>query len=242
MPSSSQVFLTAEWRDLVMLNYEVDPHVLARFVPRGLLLDTYEGKTFISLVAFRFSRTRLFGHLSIPFHADFVEVNLRLYVRRDEGGELRRGVVFIAELVPKRAIAITARLVYGENYKCASMMHHIQATEVNKTLEFEWKIRGRRFRTAGQTRGTAHLPQCGTLEQFVTEHYWGYAKQRSGGCIEYRVSHAPWRVWMADNARFEGDATDLFGPELAAILHQAPNSAFAADGSPVTVLKGRKIS
>ncbi len=99
-----------------MLNYEVEPSVLSRFVPSGTTLDSFEGKTYISLVGFRFCRTKLFGYFSVPFHTDFDEVNLRFYVRRKEGSEDRRGVVFIAEVVPRRAIATSARLVYGENY------------------------------------------------------------------------------------------------------------------------------
>jgi uncharacterized protein YqjF (DUF2071 family) len=101
-------FLTAEWRDLVMLNYEADPAVLRPYVPAGTELDTFGGRTFASLVAFRFLRTRIYGRLAIPFHSNFDEVNLRFYVRREELGEVRRGVVFVAEIVPRRAIAAVA--------------------------------------------------------------------------------------------------------------------------------------
>ena len=115
MANSSKVFLSAKWLDLVFLNYAVDPEVLLRFVPKGTALDSFAGKTYISLVGFRFCETRLWDKISIPFHSEFEEVNLRFYVRRETGGEVRRGVVFIREIVPKTAIALTARLVYGEN-------------------------------------------------------------------------------------------------------------------------------
>ncbi len=108
------VFLSAEWRDLVMLNYEVDPVILRRYVPHGVELDTFEGRTFVSLVGFQFLRTKLYGFLAVPFHSNFEEVNLRFYVRRREAGEIRRGVVFIRELVPRMTIARVARLMYGE--------------------------------------------------------------------------------------------------------------------------------
>src|SRR5580704_9520189 len=114
-------FLSAEWRDLVMLNYAVDRALLESYVPRGTALDSYAGKTYLSLVAFQFRRTKLFGSLAIPFHSDFDEINLRFYVRRGD----RRGVVFIAEIVPKWAIAKVARLVYGENYICLPMQHRV---------------------------------------------------------------------------------------------------------------------
>jgi uncharacterized protein YqjF (DUF2071 family) len=116
VPENKSVFLSAEWRDLVMLNYEVSPRLLQPYVPRSTDLDSFGGKTFVSLVGFRFLKTKLFGILSIPFHTDFDEVNLRFYVRRRDAGTNKRGVVFIREIVPKRAIALVARFAYGENY------------------------------------------------------------------------------------------------------------------------------
>ena len=107
------VFLTAEWRYLALLNYAVDPSLLAHLVPRGTELDEFEGKTYMSLVGFRFERTRLRG-IWIPFHSDFDEVNLRFYVRRTVAGEVRRGVVFVREIVPRWAIAKVAQVCFGE--------------------------------------------------------------------------------------------------------------------------------
>src|SRR5579862_1121620 len=98
MTESKRVFLSAEWRDLVMLNYEVDPALLSPYVPPGTSLDSFQGETYVSLVGFRFCRTKLLARFPIPFHSNFDEVNLRFYVRRKEDGEERRGVVFIAEV------------------------------------------------------------------------------------------------------------------------------------------------
>ncbi|HEV8147067.1 MAG TPA: DUF2071 domain-containing protein, partial [Bryobacteraceae bacterium] len=78
---AARVFLSAVWRDLVMLNYQVDPALLREFVPTGTELDTFEGRTYVSLVGFRFLGTRVRG-IRIPFHQNFEEVNLRFYVRR----------------------------------------------------------------------------------------------------------------------------------------------------------------
>ncbi|MGH9709897.1 MAG: DUF2071 domain-containing protein, partial [Candidatus Acidiferrales bacterium] len=96
-----RVFLSAEWRNLVMLNYEIDPDILRKYVPHGTEVDSFQGKTFMSLVGFQFLHAKIFGFLPLPFHTDFDEVNLRFYVRRRESSENRRGVVFIREIVPK---------------------------------------------------------------------------------------------------------------------------------------------
>jgi uncharacterized protein YqjF (DUF2071 family) len=238
---SRRVFLSAEWRDLVMLNYEVEPSLLNPYVPPGTTLDSFNGRTYVSLVGFRFCRTKLLGFFPVPFHSDFDEVNLRFYVRRKEDGDDRRGVVFIAEVVPRRAIATTARLAYGENYTCLPMKHRIETEELNRTAEYQWQVGGQWCGLSAHTTGLATRPQEGSLEQFITEHYWGYSTQRTGGCIEYHVSHLPWQVWTTDRAGFEGDASTLYGRELARVLHRPPECAFVADGSPVTVFTGNRI-
>ncbi len=229
-----------------MLNYEVDPSLLNRHVPSCTSLDSFKGKTYVSLVGFRFCRTKLLGRFPIPFHTNFDEVNLRFYVRRKEGSdgrssEARRGVVFIAEAVPRRAIALTARLLYDENYKCLPMKHHIDTRELNKTVEYRWRVDGHWCKLSAQTAGLPANPQEGSLEQFITEHYWGYSAQRSGSCLEYHVSHVPWQVWATTAARFGGDASALYGRELGLLLQCPPDSGFVADGSPVIVNKGNEV-
>ena len=243
MSLSRRVFLSAEWRDLVMLNYEIEPGLLTRHVLSGTSLDSFNGRTYVSLVGFRFRRTKLLGRFPVPFHADFDEVNLRFYVRRkkDEGSDDRRGVVFIAEVVPRRAIATIARLVYGENYICLPMRHHLETEEFGKAAEYEWQVDGQWCRLSAQTAGPPKHPEDGSLEQFITEHYWGYSTQRSGGCLEYHVSHVPWQVWATTTAGFERDVSALYGCEFGAVLQRRPDCAFVADGSPVVVFRGNRV-
>ena len=241
LSQSKQVFLSAEWRDLVMLNFEVESDLLNRYVPAGTSLDSFRGKTYVSLVGFRFCRTKLLGRLPIPFHTDFDEVNLRFYVRRKEGAEDRRGVVFIAEVVPRIAIATTARVLYGENYVRLPMRHNIETEGLKNTVEYQWRVDGQWCRISAQTAELPKQPPEGSLEQFITEHYWGYSSRRAGESLEYHVSHVPWRVWAAPSAEFDGEASALYGRDLGAVLQRRPDSAFVADGSPVIVFKGRRI-
>jgi len=229
-----------------MVNYEVEPGLLKLHVPPGTSLDSFQGKTYISLVGFRFCRTKLLGCLPIPFHTDFDEVNLRFYVRRRDGSEDRRGVVFISEVVPRRAIATTARLLYGENYTCLPMRHRVETDELGKTFAYQWKIDEKKIDEkwcglSARTLGSPAHPREGSLEQFITEHYWGYSSRRTGGCLEYHVEHAPWQVWATTAAGFEGDAGALYGSRLATVLQRDPDSAFVADGSRVTVFRGNRV-
>jgi hypothetical protein len=235
------VFLSAEWRDLVMLNYQIDPSLLQKYLPRGLELDTFDGRAFVSIVGFQFLRTKLFNFLSIPFHRNFEEVNLRFYVRRREGQESRRGVVFIRELVPRAAIAGVARLMYGEKYASCPMRHRIVRSAANISVNYEWQFERRTFRLNAEASGAAAEPSAGSLENFITEHYWGYSARINSTSLEYRVTHERWKVWTASRFHFEGDADILYGPEFGEVLRRPADSACIAEGSPVIVHMGRAL-
>ena len=242
MSEPKRIFLTAEWRDLVMLNYEVDTDLLERRVPAGTELDSFEGKNYVSLVGFCFTRTRLWGKVAIPWHSEFEEANLRFYVRRRTGGEERRGVCFIAEIVPRRAIAWTARLMYGENYRRFAMKHRIIERGPGRIAEYGWRAGGQNCRLYAETIEPPTFPVEGGLEQFITEHYWGYSRQRSGGSVEYRVAHERWRAAVAASSGFEGDPTAIYGTAFADVLRGKPASAFLAEGSAVEVFSGEKVA
>jgi len=235
------VFLSAEWRDLVMLNYEIDAGLVQKFVPEGTQLDHWQDRVFLSLVGFRFLKTKFLG-ISVPFHRNFEEVNLRFYVRRAEGQEIRRGVVFIREIVPRWAIARAARAFYNENYVALPMSNRIDcAGAARLSAEYSWKFHKRWNRMQVAVKGEPTLPGPGSQQQFIAEHYWGYAAQPDGGCVEYRVDHPAWRVWAAQEATFEGDVKDLYGADFAAELGKKPASAFLAEGSEVVVYRGRRL-
>jgi uncharacterized protein YqjF (DUF2071 family) len=233
---AARAFLTAEWRDVVMVNYAVDPARLRPHVPRGTELDSHDGRTCVTLVGFRFLDTRVFG-VAWPFHRNFDEVNLRFYVRREVEGEARRGVVFVREIVPRAAIAAIAWARYNEPYLARRMRSEVWRGAPSETshLSYEWKDAGRWSRLDLTVSGEPTTPGAGSEAQFISEHYWGYTRQRDGSTIEYRVAHAPWRVWTDATVDLTGDVGGVFGEEFAAVLHNVPLSAFVAEGSSVIV-------
>jgi uncharacterized protein YqjF (DUF2071 family) len=236
------VFLTAEWRSLVMINYAVDPAVLASYLPRGVELDPWQNEALVSMVGFLFLRTRVLG-MPIPFHQNFEEVNLRFYVRRRTNGGWQRGVVFIREIVPRRAIAAVARVVYHEPYLALPMRHRVPPMGAGAgTFEFAWRFRGRWQALGAETTGAPSLLAPGSAEEFIFEHYWGYTRQRDGGTVEYQVEHAPWRVWPTVRAWLDCDVAALYGAPFAGALAAAPRSAFVAEGSPVLVRRGVRLA
>ncbi len=223
-----------------MLNYEIDPAVLAARVPTGCELDAWSGRTFVSMVGFQFLRTRVLG-VPIPMHRNFEEVNLRFYVRCRVEGAWRRGVVFVKELVPRRAIAFIAREVYGENYAALPLRHSVEVSTSGGSVVYQWRRSGAWEGLSATFTGAAGLPADEAEETFITEHYWGYSRQRDGATVEYRVEHPRWRVWRADRAALNCDTGSLYGPEFVDALSGAPSSAFVADGSAVVVRRGRRL-
>lgn len=233
-------FLSAQWIHLAMLNYEVDPEILAPRVPAGTSLDLWNGKCFVSMVGFQFLRTRVLG-VAVPFHQDFDEVNLRFYVRRETPQETRRGVVFVKEIVPRAAIAWLARTLYNEAYVALPMSHSDHVGAEDPSISYAWELDGKQHRLGLRPLGNPFIPPPDSEETFITEHYWGYVRQRDGTTVEYRVEHPRWEVWRGADPVFECDVAKLYGPEFAQPLGRPPSSCFLAKGSEVVVRKGTQL-
>ena len=234
------IFLSAEWRHLAMLNYEVDPAILKARVPAGTEIDLFEGKALVSVVGFMFLKTRVLG-IPIPFHTNFPELNLRFYIKRPHPDGDRRAVAFVKELVPRFAIAFVARTLYNENYVALPMRNTLEQNAAGIAASYEWKLGGRWQKLSMRCKGAAAIPPKGSAAEFITEHYWGYAAQPRGGTMEYQVAHPQWRTWIADGYTFDTDVKELYGDEFAPFLSAKPVSAILAEGSPVTVSKGVKF-
>ncbi len=216
-----------------MLNFGVDAEVLQPLVPAGTELDFHEGRTFLSVVGFLFLNTRVLG-VPVPLHRNFEEVNLRFYVRRRAEEGWRRGVTFVRELVPRRAIAALARTFYGEPYSALPMRHAVRCKESGLSVAYEWQRAGRWERLAMSVTGQPQDSAADSHEEFISEHYWGYTA-RGAISSEYEVEHPRWRFWPATTWEFQADIASLYGERFAHALQASPVSAFLAEGSLVQV-------
>lgn len=233
---STAPFLTAEWRDLLILNYEVAPDRLRPYLPAGTALDLFEGKALVSFVGFRFLRTRVRG-LAIPGHIDFDEMNLRFYVTRTlPDGSVRRGVAFLGEIVPRRAIAWVARVIYGEPYQRRAMRHRL-----DDGLAYECRVGGEWQGLRGRAVGPARLATEDPAAAFITEHYWGYTRRSATHTDEYEVRHPVWRVRDALDVACTLDLAAVHGRALDGLIRPVVHSALVAEGSAVTVHPGAPL-
>ncbi len=224
-------FLRAHWRDLVMINWAIAPERVQPWVPRGCEVDCFEGRTFASLVVFQFRDTRVLG-LPVPGHLHFEEVNLRLYVRHTtEDGEVRRGVVFVRELVPRRMIAWVARTLYREPYDYMPMSHRREMLPDGRIrLRYQWGDHWLETTAGAELRELTE----GSEAHFIAEHYWGYTATPKG-TREYQVRHPPWEWREIETLTAKFDLGSLYGEQWSDLQAAEPSSQFVAEGSAVEV-------
>ena len=227
-------FLRAEWRKLLIANYVVDESVLSKYLPAGTELDLWNGRCYVSLVGFMFVNTRLLG-IKIPFHTNFEEVNLRFYVRRYDKGEWKRGVVFVKEIVPKPALTFVANTVYKENYETMPMDHSWSEEGDLRTVEYKWKKNNKWHSMKVEASLEKFQLEANSETEFITEHYWGYARVNDSKTNEYEVTHPKWDAYEVKSHQIDIDFAAVYGNEFAFLNSDEPASVMLAEGSEITV-------
>lgn len=225
-------FLKAEWRKLAIINYEINPDILSKYLPVGTELDFYKGKCYVSLVGFMFLNTKLLG-LPIPFHRNFEEVNLRFYVKKKEGGKWKRGVVFIKEIVPKPALSFVANSVYKENYKTMPMKNSIFEKDKELLIKYSWKDKAWHSIEIKAENKLLKMKADSEFE-FITEHYYGFTK-KGNLTSEYEVCHPQWDYYLVKNYQLEIDFRTIYGSDFECLNSQKPISVMLAEGSEIQV-------
>lgn len=233
-------FLTAEWRKLVLANYEINPQILFPYLPNKTELDIYKDKCFVSLVGFMFKNTKLLG-LKIPFHVNFEEVNLRFYVKHKAGQEWKRGVVFIKEIVPKAAITFIANTLYKEHYETLKMNHIWEQDQNGQLVSYQWKRNGIWQECSVKAEAKPQAILEGSDTEFITQHFWGYTKITDSKTYEYEVTHPRWEHYPVKDYNMKLDFGANYGPDFEFLNRQKPASVMLAEGSLITVENKRTI-
>ncbi|MEN2400222.1 DUF2071 domain-containing protein [Flavobacterium sp. MC2016-06] len=233
-------FLNAQWKNLALINYEIDAQLLEEYLPAGTELDIWNGKCYVSLVGFMFKETKVLG-LRIPFHVNFEEVNLRFYVKRFENGEWKRGVVFIKEIVPKKAITFIANSLYQENYETQKMRHKIIENNNTNTFIYQWQVDKKWNTIKLETQKNFKEIEIDSEAEFITEHYFGYTKCDDKTTFEYEVKHPRWEQLEVQNFMIKVDFQKNYGADFAVLQNAKPVSVFLAKGSKIKVENKKTI-
>lgn len=228
------LFLKATWQQIIMANYEVQPALLIPYLPKGVDLDTYNDKVYVSLVGFIFKNTKLFG-FPIPLLGTFEEINLRFYVLRKENNMIKRGVVFINETVPYKAVAWLANKLYHENYTCVPTKHQWLIATETKTIEYQWKINKEWQHIKVNALNESKPMVTGSFEEFIFEHYYGYAKVDANTTEEYEVIHPKWETQSILSYQINCDFKKMYGNNFSFLNNETPHSVFITNGSDVSI-------
>lgn len=235
MEEAMKPFLTAEWTHLTNITYAVDPSCLEPYLPRGLELDTIDGKAFVSLVPFNFFNTRIKG-IKVPFHVNFPEMNLRFYVKHKE----RRGVVFVREYVPRFFVAFIANTVYNERYSIARMKNILDVSHGEITMRYEIRLRGKEYFIEVNAANDPWLPGENSPEHFFKEHDLGFTSA-NGKTSYYVVEHPLWEAYPLRSVEMNIDFAALFGREWEFLNAEEPYRTMFIKGSPVKVFERQQL-
>jgi uncharacterized protein YqjF (DUF2071 family) len=178
----------ANWDHAVFIHYESDPSALKNSVPYAI--DLYDGRAFVSVVAFtlRGMRLRLGGKISewlfkpIATHHFF---NVRTYVRH--GGE--SAIYFMAEWLSNRLSVALGPITFGLPYRFGKVEYE-NAGE-NGYLHGKVSVREGEFEYRAPVGKYFSVCEPGSLAEFLLERYTAFT---SAGRRKqfFRVWHEPW--------------------------------------------------
>ncbi len=233
---NERAFLTAEWRNLGLVTYDVAPAMLLPLLPAGCDLDLREGRAFVSFVMFDFLKTRVKG-VRWPGYVNFPEINLRFYV--SYAGQ--RGVCFVRELVPKKLIAWIARTIYNEPYVAAAMTSRVCRDGGMVEARHRFLFGGRWHAATIRGKESVMRPGADSVEHFFKEHEWGFGQSRGGALRRYRVVHPEWDVYPEAEVTLDVDFGAVYGEAWGMLNGRKPYSVVFAAGSEVAVYPHAKV-
>ena len=228
--NDSRVFLSAEWKNLLLLNYKVADSVLFPYLPEGCELDRYQGSAYVSVVAFQFLNTKVLG-VKWPGYVNFPELNLRFYVKSHG----QRGVCFIREYVPSRLVSFIARSLFNEPYQSAKLKGLVTSSAESITANYVLSDDPRKFSIQVTGSQKSIMPTSASLEHFFKEHELGVGKDRTGKTTHYQVWHPAWDIYPVESAQISIDWSALYGNTFAHLKDQKPDSICFAKGSEIRV-------
>ncbi len=209
--------LRMTWSELLFAHWPVPAVTMRALVPPAFELDLFDGRAWLGVVPFRMSGVRAISAPSLGFAENFLELNVRTYVRFGA----RPGVWFFS-LDAASALAVAgARALFHLPYFTARM----GSKRVDGGIRYESEraqagAPDARFRAEYRPSGPISPARAGTLEHFLTERYCLYALDSGSHVLRGEIDHEPWPLQ----------------PAAAAIEHESMSAAAGFErpvGSPL---------
>lgn len=238
--AKAKVLFSAGFSNLVALNFQIDPRLLQRHVPKGLELRFFEGETYVSLVAMVLRSVKVWG-FPLPVAGGFGELNLRFYVRRKDGDVYQHGACFLKDYVSGATGAWVLGSVFKADFARLKIKHENSGfnsddPNVVPKVDYSWKVgeSSNRIRIVARKKMTQISPN--SKVGFFLDNSNEYSR-REGKTLEYRAEHPRWTIWDAAKANFTCDVKKLFGEEFVKPLSRRPASVFVSGGSNVKIYR-----
>ncbi len=210
--------MTMSWCDLLFAHWPLPPEVLRPLLPRGLELDLYEGRGWLSLVPFRMAHVGPRGLPDLPWISAFPELNLRTYAVSGDSP----GVWFFSLDAANPAAVALARAGFHLPYCRARMSLRREGEAVAYASE---RTHGgappARFEGRYAPVGDSFQARPGTLDHWLTERYCLYAATATA-LFRGEIHHPPWTLQRAELAiehNTVAAAAGLTLPPQAPLLH-----------------------
>jgi uncharacterized protein len=218
--------MTQRWNDLLFAHWPLPAAQIARLLPQGLTVDTFDGEAWVGIVPFWMDRIQIRGLPIIPGANRFPELNLRTYVR--ETNTNVAGVYFFSLDAANPAAVLVARTFFHLPYYWAKMsIQHRDDKEFHYESQRLLTRKPARLRASYRGLGrmnTLDQSRPGTIEHFLTERYALYTTGSGGKLHRGNIHHLPWPLELAE-AEFELNelpaAHGIQLPDTKPLLHYA---------------------
>lgn len=216
-----RVLLSQRWSDLLFIHWRADASEIAPLLPAGISPDIFDGSTWVGLIPFRMSQTRIAGRIGVPYFGDFVEVNVRLY-GVDRFG--RRGVVFLSLEASRLAAVLGARAAFSLPY----MWARASAEREGDVLSYRSTRMGRAHaHTAIAARISHDEVTDDPLAHFLSARWWLF-ESRLGRTIAMPNDHEQWPLKRAELVGLDDGLISASG--ISSIGSRQPESVLYSAG------------
>ncbi|MCM3610140.1 DUF2071 domain-containing protein [Planococcus sp. MERTA32b] len=197
--------MTQTWHDLLFLHWPVDPPIIRKYIPDGLELDLYDNQAWIGIVLFKARGTRPRFMPPIPGSANFLEVNVRTYVKYKN----KTGVYFFSlDADSKMAVEIAS---FGNflPYRMARMSFDKKSGHISFMSETRGK-EGPQEKIALKYRVLPQPAVSTSLEKWLTERYCLWTKPGEQ-LLRLDIAHASWQLQYVQGELTENTMAPYLG-------------------------------
>lgn len=212
-----------EWNNAVFLHWQVDLQELQTLVPTDIEIDLFDGKPWVSLVAFTMEKIRPRILPSFSPISDFDEINIRTYVKKNN----KAGVYFLSieggtQISCKIAKTLSELPYRYSKIKRQKTLYHSENGQFNDRLLIKYN--------AG-----IELEEKSNLDKWLIERYALFQDTKTS-INEYEIHHVEWPTYKVDIEEIE-----IEYPRFKKLLNNMPERKHYSTGVQVIAWDKKRI-